>query len=381
MKNTKTKTYTVTPINDIESVKADYEYFYPYMTNETVPLEKETGTKEVQLVKYDKTITIEEIIADMKLNGLKPASPNALLGFAKEHFDVMEKYQWLVAPSSVFQDERGDRCFLCVYRGDGERKLDLVYVDVGWDADGGWMFLAEPLESDSETVALSAFGSMKTTYKDIKITEIREDSLIKDSKLFSYVDSDFTNYGASEKYPDVARARNFSVLELTEDMTFEQMFTNPESQWMTQGQILSFVEDNKDKLSKEWYTFFLFKSKGKFFVARVRVDSDGLDASVRRFEDGRVWGAGPRRRVVVPQFDASPLGTETLNPLETLSLTDEQCIEQLKANGYKITKLIETENKKSKIISLSSIAWIELREITITKTVYHLTDGTEVIIN
>lgn len=107
----KTKTYKINPINDIEEIRNDYSYIYSYITNEIVPLEKETGTKEVQIVKYDKDMTTNEIIVDMQFRGLKPASPNALLGFAKEHFDVIEKNQRLVAPSSVFQDRNGYRCF------------------------------------------------------------------------------------------------------------------------------------------------------------------------------------------------------------------------------------------------------------------------------
>lgn len=148
----KTKTYKINPINDIEEIRNDYSYIYSYITNEIVPLEKETGTKEVQIVKYDKDMTTNEIIVDMQSRGLKPASPNALLGFAKEHFDVIEKNQWLVAPSSVFRDRDGRRCFLDVSRPDGERRFGLVYVDDRWIAGSGWVFLAEPLGSNIETL-------------------------------------------------------------------------------------------------------------------------------------------------------------------------------------------------------------------------------------
>lgn len=143
MKKSTTKTYTVTPINSIEEVRNDYNYVYSHITDLTAPLKKETGSKEVQIVKYDKTMTTEEILADFKEKGLKPASPNALLGFMKEHADSLESYQWLVAPSSVFQDEGGDRCFLFVDRSGGGRGLSLVDVDDYWGADDGWVFLAE----------------------------------------------------------------------------------------------------------------------------------------------------------------------------------------------------------------------------------------------
>lgn len=152
---TKIQTYTVNPINSIEEIRSDYSYVYSYINDTTIPLVPENDTKEVQIVKYDKDMTMHEIIMDMTAKGLKLASPNALLGFAKEHFDVIEKNQWLVAPSSVFQDRDGDRCFLRVRRYDGERRLGLVFVGDYWYADYDWVFLAEPLDSNSETLSNS----------------------------------------------------------------------------------------------------------------------------------------------------------------------------------------------------------------------------------
>lgn len=37
--------------------------------------------------------------------------------------------------------------------------------------------------------------------------------------------------------------------------------------------------------------------------------------------------------------------------------------------------------KEEKIINLSDIVYIEVREYTVQKMVYHLTDGTEVVVN
>lgn len=184
MKKSTTKTYTVTPINSIEEVRNDYNYIYSHITDSTVPLKKETGTKEVQIMKYDKTMTTEEILADFKEKGLQPASPNTLLGFAKDHFDVLENYQWLVAPSSVFQDGLGHRCFLSVSRRDGERKLYLVLLDGHWDADFDWVFLAEVTSTpepesliNSEPLALTdeqAIQQLKANGYKITRTETNE---------------------------------------------------------------------------------------------------------------------------------------------------------------------------------------------------------------
>lgn len=184
---------------------------------------------------------------------------------------------------------------------------------------------------------------MKTLYKDIKIPKIKKDSLIKDSKLFSYIDSDFTNYGASKLYPNSTKAQTLVVKEITENGTFKQLFNSPETQWLTQGQILFFIKHNKEQLqNNEYATFFLFKVEDRFFVASVRVSSDGLRVDVSRFEHAYVWGAGYRHRMVVPA--TNDLDSNSLNPSETESLiplnvlTDEQAIEHLKNNGFRVSK-------------------------------------------
>jgi len=186
-------------------------------------------------------------------------------------------------------------------------------------------------------------NNMQTLHQNIQIPKTTGKETIANSKLFYYIDSDFKNYGADElgeKQP----ATDLAVCELTEDMTFKQMFTKPDEMALTQSQILEFIEDNKDKLRQDGYsTFFLFKSKGNFFVAGVGVRSVGLSVRVYRFENDGVWGAAGRHRMVVPQLTLKYLSdTETLEPLVPTAITDEQAIVHLKANGYKITKEITT---------------------------------------
>lgn len=146
----------------------------------------------------------------------------------------------------------------------------------------------------------------------IKIPALKGNKLVKDSKLFNWIDSDFVNYKASEKGKKT-KAQNLDVLELTGDGTFKDIFTDPDKMVLTQEQILYFVENHKDKLRQYGYiTFFLFKSYNNFFVARVYVRSRGrLDVHVSRFGFSGVWDAGYRSRVVVPQL-AEPLKSETL---------------------------------------------------------------------
>ena len=117
----------------------------------------------------------------------------------------------------------------------------------------------------------------------------------------------FKNWGADEKGA-ATKETPVRVWEMAEDATFSQMFgelnVDVEKNCLTQHQILNFIKKYRHWLRTDGYaTFFFFKSKGHFFVAGVRVSSDGvLRVDVDRFEDPTVWGAGCRRRVVVPQL-------------------------------------------------------------------------------
>jgi hypothetical protein len=163
----------------------------------------------------------------------------------------------------------------------------------------------------------------------IKIPALKGDKLIKDSKLFGWIDPDFVSYGANKK-GGKTKAQNLNVLEIVQNGTFKDIFNEPNKMVLTQEQILYFIKNHKDKLRQNCYaTFFLFKSGDDFFVADVYVDSYGeLGVDVRRFEVSYVWYAVDRRRVVVPQL-VKPLEPETL---------DGEIIE-LKGEKYKLVKI------------------------------------------
>lgn len=152
----------------------------------------------------------------------------------------------------------------------------------------------------------------------IKIPKLSGRKVIADSELFSWIDSDFKNWGADQKGKPI-KAMNLDIFEMDKDAMFSEMMS-PDN-LLTQEQILFFVENHKDLLRKDGYgTFFPFKSKEEVFVARVRLDAgEGPVVDVRRFSYGGVWGAEYRRRLVVPQLtprnsEPSPLDTQTLCP-------------------------------------------------------------------
>jgi len=128
------------------------------------------------------------------------------------------------------------------------------------------------------------------------------------SDVFDYIDPDFVGYDANEAGADTP-ATGATVLEMyEEDADFETMFgsvaENVDTLRFTQSQIIGFCEKHRNLLRDDgWATFFLFKSKGKFFVASVGVVGGGsLEVFVFRFSYGYVRHAGRRRRVVVPQM-------------------------------------------------------------------------------
>lgn len=159
---------------------------------------------------------------------------------------------------------------------------------------------------------------MKTLYKDIKIKATEGKKTIARSDLFSYIDSDFENYG-TDKIGNPTEEINLAVLEMGKDATLAQIFSDKESMALSQEQILDFCENHRDKLRQDGYaTFFLFKVGEKFFVAYVYVRDDGrLWVCAGRLDDDDVWRAEHRHRVVVPQHalknsDSGTLKTSAL---------------------------------------------------------------------
>ncbi len=133
-------------------------------------------------------------------------------------------------------------------------------------------------------------------------------TITKAKDVFTWgIDSDFQNWGCNVK-ADPTTAQNVHVHEMVKDGTFAKIFgglsENLNELCLTQAQIIQFVQKHKKWLRTEGYaTFFLFKIGEEFFVAYVIVYDDGtLDAYVSRFSDDRVWDAGYRHRVVVPQL-------------------------------------------------------------------------------
>ena len=144
--------------------------------------------------------------------------------------------------------------------------------------------------------------------KSLALDAVDGTETLADAKdTFAWIDSDFKNWGADEKGP-ATKETPVDVHEMTKDAFFSQIFGSLNSDvrqlCLTQHQIKKFVRKYRNWLRTDGYgTFFLFESRGNFFVADVRFRSvDELGVHVRQFEYSVVWRAEGRRRVVVPQL-------------------------------------------------------------------------------
>ncbi|MBU4142712.1 hypothetical protein KJ590_01785 [Patescibacteria group bacterium] len=155
----------------------------------------------------------------------------------------------------------------------------------------------------AETILRLISGGKSLVLDSVDGTETLADA--KD--MFAYIDSDFKNYGADEPGQPTAETP-VGVHEMIKDAAFSQMFGSLSSDvrklCLTQHQIKNFVKKHRKWLRTEGYaTFFLFESKGQFFVAGVRFHAVGsLHVLVYRFGLAHVWRAEHRHRVVVPKL-------------------------------------------------------------------------------
>lgn len=179
---------------------------------------------------------------------------------------------------------------------------------------------------------------MKTLH-NITIPKLSGKKTIAQARIFSYLDSDFKNYG-TDKPGKKTEETKFAVCEMTEDATFKQLFTKPEEMAMTQEQILYFLENHRDLLNQDWYNFFLFKIEDEFFVAYVYVHDRGLRVLAYRLSHDDVWDAEPQRRFVVPATCVSDTQDLASRPSESLTPSLEKAIEIVKKEGYLIFKQI-----------------------------------------
>ena len=116
-----------------------------------------------------------------------------------------------------------------------------------------------------------------------------------------YIDSCFRNWGLNRNVTQSEiQERNFNIKELTENMTFAQMF-NTETDVMSQEEIVAFCQQYPNYLHPDGFpTFFLIKENGDYYVVNTDFLPTERRACVRKIDDDHVWDAKNNYRLVVP---------------------------------------------------------------------------------
>ncbi len=157
--------------------------------------------------------------------------------------------------------------------------------------------------------------------------------LLKQNKnKYEYFDSDFENWNVDE---GLTAKRGTTVAVLTEDKTYSQIYTDPETQCVSQEDVMDFIESHQDDLKEHWHHFLIKNSKGEFFVVRVVLRGGGLFFNLSRLDYAHVWYGNYRYRYAAAE-GTSILNAESLGTSDSLTL--ERAISLCKASGYQVIK-------------------------------------------
>ncbi|MCB9810647.1 MAG: hypothetical protein H6779_02240 [Candidatus Nomurabacteria bacterium] len=178
-----------------------------------------------------------------------------------------------------------------------QTKINMMVVDGVRDAESVADVLQQILEEKREYLRRLKTVTLAPTQGSVTLAEAED-------VFTGYLDSDFKNWSTDVSGEDTNEV-TVDVHEMTRNGTYETLFESlgdPRQLALSQGQIVEFCRNHRDSLRQGGYgTFFLFEVNGVLFVARVLVDVGLLKARVFRFDDGNVWNADDRRRLVVQQ--------------------------------------------------------------------------------
>ena len=126
----------------VESLVAQgkYDWKSSYITSKNFSTtRKGEATLNLELVPLNQVLTSEEVIAELKKQGLRPAELHELLAFGAKYPDEQRKYP-IVALGSVWRYWDGYRHVPYLWRDGSERNLNLNYFVLRWL--GHYRFLA-----------------------------------------------------------------------------------------------------------------------------------------------------------------------------------------------------------------------------------------------
>jgi hypothetical protein len=102
------------------------------LTGQNFPSSKHgQANLEVVLVRYDRRMTSEEVLAELDRAGLRPADLPEFLAFGATYPDIQRRFS-VVGLGSVWKDRKGYRNVPCLYTASEGRYVDLHWWDDGW---------------------------------------------------------------------------------------------------------------------------------------------------------------------------------------------------------------------------------------------------------
>lgn len=113
------------------------------ITEENFPI-KGSGKVDLnlELVCFNKYISSNEAIAELKKLGMRPATLPELLAFDEKYLEEQRKYP-ILALGSVWRDWDG-RNAPCLWDGSDGRRLRLYWIEVVWGGDCRFLVVREP---------------------------------------------------------------------------------------------------------------------------------------------------------------------------------------------------------------------------------------------
>ncbi|MDD5290151.1 MAG: hypothetical protein PHT40_03075 [Patescibacteria group bacterium] len=121
-----------------------YDWSDSVITDDHFPIRLELGkSTDLVLVHYDRDMSNQAVLNDLKLRGLRPAEPAELLMFGFIYPEKQREFP-VVALGSPWRNAYGYHCVLFLDRHDGRRRLGLYCIMREWyyDWHGGCRFMA-----------------------------------------------------------------------------------------------------------------------------------------------------------------------------------------------------------------------------------------------
>ena len=117
-----------------KAVKAGkYDWSNSDITAEHFPTKRSgKATVTLELVHFDKTMSSDNVLAELDAQGLRPAELRELLALGAAYPELQREFP-IIELESVWQNPDGDRNVAYLFRNGSKRSLDLHWFDIGWD--------------------------------------------------------------------------------------------------------------------------------------------------------------------------------------------------------------------------------------------------------